>query len=171
VIKGDLYPQTATFRLESRDSGTEGGRSSTLLRQQGSVFSGAMRLQNWASVKDASVRALLPAAVRERVLQADFAASCVTNLGPLVLGGFAAGAASRPTPFPNSTAMAHLNPSREAPAGSTSPMSPPNHRLPATESREAKSASSPMRRIVRLAGRRTRALALRLLLLELGRLL
>jgi len=100
-VRGGTYPVTATLQLEARDSGTE---SAPVIYRAAAgeqpVFSGGVRLRQFGPVKDEAVRALLPAVVRDQVVQIDLAATGLTNLGPLVLGGFSSGRGFKSHPIP-----------------------------------------------------------------------
>jgi len=98
-IRGGRYPVKQTFQLDARDSGTEA--APIVYRAfpgETPVFSGGAVLRGFQPVRDPAVRARLPAAARDRVMQVDLAANGVTNILPLQLGGFGSGAGFVPHP-------------------------------------------------------------------------
>lgn len=93
-----VYPVRATFTLDARDSGTADAPIiwRALDPSRPPVISGGVRLVP-RPVAPAR-RALLPPAARERAVEFDLAAAGLTNLPPLVLGGFGSGRGFRTHP-------------------------------------------------------------------------
>ncbi len=91
AVHGGTYRVTSTFALDARDSGTEAAPIVYRCAGKPAVFSGGMRLKGFNSVNDAGVLARLPEVARGKVVQTDLTANGVTNVWPLILGGFSSG--------------------------------------------------------------------------------
>lgn len=93
---------SATFELTAMDSGAPGApivyRAADPARPP--EFDGGVRLTGFGPVADAAVRDRLPSESRDRVVEADLRTLGVTNLPPLVLGGYAAGRGFKTEPTP-----------------------------------------------------------------------
>ncbi len=93
---------SATFELTARDSGAPGApivyRAADPARPP--EFDGGVRLTGFGPVADAAVRDRLPSESRDRIVEADLRTLGVTNLPPLVLGGYAAGRGFKTEPTP-----------------------------------------------------------------------
>jgi len=88
-----------TFTLEAQDSGAEPQPVVYRAAAGGHpVFTGGVRLRGFEPIKDEAVLSCLPAEARGRVVQLDLEANGVTNVLPLVLGGFASGRGFRTHP-------------------------------------------------------------------------
>lgn len=99
-IRGGEYPMRSPFKLETQDSGTE--TAPVAYRAwpgETPVFTGGVRLRQFAPISDARVQGLLPAEARGKAVEVDLAAHGVTNLWPLRLGGFSSGLGFRTHPM------------------------------------------------------------------------
>ncbi len=96
------FPVTRTFELAASDSGAAGApivyRADDPARPP--EFDGGVRLTGFRPLTDAALRERLPAGIRDRVVEVDLRACGITNLPPMVLGGYASGSGfqTRPTP-------------------------------------------------------------------------
>ncbi len=92
VIGGGVYKRWQTFALEAQDSGTpESPVCYRAAEGETPVFTGAVALRSFEAVRDPEVLARIPAAARAGVVRVDLKAAGVTNIWPLVMGGFASG--------------------------------------------------------------------------------
>jgi type 1 glutamine amidotransferase/nicotinamidase-related amidase len=99
-IRGGSYPARAPFVLGPEDSGTETAPIAyRAWPGESPVFTGGVALRKFDPVSDATVRGLLPAEAREKVVEVDLTAHGVTNLWPLRLGGFSSGLGFRTHPM------------------------------------------------------------------------
>jgi hypothetical protein len=92
MARGGRYPIRRTFTLGAEDSGADG--TPIIYRAAGGdapIFTGGVRLTGFQPVKDPAVAARLPEEARDKVICVDLAAHGVTNILPLVLGGFSSG--------------------------------------------------------------------------------
>ncbi len=92
LIHGGEYRVTRTFTLAATDSGTE--TSPIVYRAvpgEKPRFTGGIRLGGFKPVQDAEALKRLPQESAAKVVEVDLRAAGVTNLLPLVLGGFASG--------------------------------------------------------------------------------
>ncbi len=98
-IAGGAYAVSRTLTLAADDSGT--AEAPITYRAAGAdapVFSGGMRLSGFAPVADEAVLARLPEEARGQVVQVDLKLLGLTELPPLVLGGFASGSGFKTHP-------------------------------------------------------------------------
>ncbi len=92
LVHGSIYPVRHTFDLTVLDSGTE--VAPTIYRAapgETPRFSGGLRVEGFGPVRDADALRRLPADVASQVVEVDLRDRGVTNLLPLLLGGFASG--------------------------------------------------------------------------------
>jgi len=92
TVKGGLYTVRQTLELTTADTGA--AEAPIVYRAadgEKPVFSGGLALSGFTPVTDEAVRARLPEEARDKVVRADLKALGVSNVGPLVLGGFASG--------------------------------------------------------------------------------
>lgn len=91
-IHGGEYAVTQTLELTARDSGTEA--TPVVYRAAAGekpIWRGGARVTGWQPLSEAQAYPLLPAEARGKVWVADLRAAGVTNVLPLVLGGFSSG--------------------------------------------------------------------------------
>jgi hypothetical protein len=92
VVRGGIYKIWQPFTLGVDDSGKA---SAPIIyraaKGERPVFSGGVTLHNFEVVSDPTILERLPAGSRNKVRQIDLRGSGITNVWPLVLGGFASG--------------------------------------------------------------------------------
>ena len=99
VVHGGEYRVTQTFALAAEDSGTE--QSPMVYRAapgETPRFTGGVHLGGFKPVRDAQTLKRLPRESAGKVLELDLRTAGVTNLLPLVLGGYASGRGFRTHP-------------------------------------------------------------------------
>ena len=99
LVHGGDYPATRTLKLSAEDSGT--AASPLVFRaaaRESPRFVGGLALSGFSPITDAEVLARLPRVSAGKVVELNLKANGVTNLLPLVLGGFASGRGFRTHP-------------------------------------------------------------------------
>lgn len=102
AIAPGRYAVSRALELTAADSGAPGApivyRAADPARPP--VFDGGVRLSGFRPVADAALRDRLDPAVRDQVVELDLRAHGITNLPPMILGGYASGGGfqTRPTP-------------------------------------------------------------------------
>ena len=100
IVRGGSYNVRQTFVLEAEDSGKE--LEPVVYRAaegEHPVFTGGARLRGFVPVTDEAVISRLPTDARGKVVQLDLRSNGVTNILPLILGGFASGRGFRTHPI------------------------------------------------------------------------